>query len=129
MMALENRIPPPILCAIIAIAMGAGAWAAPATHVAAAARIGLAGAFALIGLAFAAPAFGAFSRAKTTINPVDIEAASTLVTDGVYRYTRNPMYVGLAALLAAWGAYLGVAWAFLGPILFVAFITRFQIVP
>ncbi len=129
MPALENTIPPPILCAGLAVAMGAAAWAAPAAHVPAVARFSLAGAFALVGVACAAPAFRAFSRARTTINPVNIEAASTLVTDGVYRYTRNPMYVGLAALLAAWAAYLGLAWAFLGPAVFVAFITRFQIMP
>jgi protein-S-isoprenylcysteine O-methyltransferase Ste14 len=89
----------------------------------------LAGGCALIGLACGAPAFRAFGRARTTINPVDIDAASTLVTDGIYRYTRNPMYLGLLALLAAWAVYLGVGWALLGPMIFVAFITRFQIMP
>jgi protein-S-isoprenylcysteine O-methyltransferase Ste14 len=129
MAALENRIPPPILCAVLAIAMGAAAWAAPPTHVPATARFVLAGGCALIGLACGAPAFRAFGRARTTINPVDIDAASTLVTDGIYRYTRNPMYLGLLALLAAWAVYLGVGWALLGPMIFVAFITRFQIMP
>jgi protein-S-isoprenylcysteine O-methyltransferase Ste14 len=129
MTALENRIPPPVLCAVLAILMGGIAWAAPAVDIPAVARFGLAGAFALIGVACAAPAFTAFSRAKTTINPVDIEAASALVSDGIYRYTRNPMYVALSALLAAWAAYLGTAWAFLGPVVFIAFLTRFQILP
>ena len=129
MLALENRLPPPILAAVLAVVMGVAAWGAPATQVPAVVRFTLAGVFAVIGLACAAPAFRAFSRARTTINPVDIEAASALVTDGIYRYTRNPMYVALSALLAAWAAYLGLAWAFLGPVIFVAFITRFQIIP
>jgi protein-S-isoprenylcysteine O-methyltransferase Ste14 len=35
----------------------------------------------------------------------------------------------ISALLAAWAAYLGTAWAFLGPVVFIAFLTRFQIMP
>lgn len=48
---------------------------------------------------------------------------------GVYRATRNPMYVGLALLLLAWTVYLGAPLALLGVAAFVAYITRFQIVP
>jgi protein-S-isoprenylcysteine O-methyltransferase Ste14 len=39
------------------------------------------------------------------------------------------MYVGLAFLLFAWAIWLGSLWPFLGPVLFVAYITRFQIAP
>ena len=58
--------------------------------------------FALLAGVFGAPAFAAFGRAGTTINPVDIDAASALVTGGIYRISRNPMYVGvLTALVVA----------------------------
>jgi protein-S-isoprenylcysteine O-methyltransferase Ste14 len=60
---------------------------------------------------------------------VDIEAASTLVTGGVFRYTRNPMYVALTALLLAWTAWLAAPWAAFCPVAFALFITRFQIIP
>ena len=57
------------------------------------------------------------------------EAASSLVTGGIYRVTRNPMYVGLLFVLVAWAAFLWAPWAMLGPILFVTYMNRFQIRP
>ena len=47
----------------------------------------------------------------------------------VYRYTRNPMYVGLLLLLVGWAAFLCAPWALAGPLAFHAYIERFQIVP
>jgi protein-S-isoprenylcysteine O-methyltransferase Ste14 len=52
-----------------------------------------------------------------------------LVSTGVYSFTRNPMYLGMALVLLAWAAYLSSAWSLLGPLLFALYITRFQIVP
>ena len=71
----------------------------------------------------------AFFRRGTTINPLRPAKASALVTGGIYRITRNPMYVGMAFLLAGWAVWLGALWPFLGPVLFVAYLTRFQILP
>jgi protein-S-isoprenylcysteine O-methyltransferase Ste14 len=71
----------------------------------------------------------AFRRARTTTNPLKPEAASSLVIAGVYRYTRNPMYVGVACVLVGWAVYRGSLPAFVVPVLFVLFITRFQIIP
>jgi protein-S-isoprenylcysteine O-methyltransferase Ste14 len=51
------------------------------------------------------------------------------VATGVYSFTRNPMYLGMASILLAWAVLLASPWALLGPALFVAYITRFQIVP
>lgn len=33
--------------------------------------------------------------------------SSQLVTEGLYRYTRNPMYVGMLVMLLGWALYLG----------------------
>ncbi|MDP9086302.1 MAG: isoprenylcysteine carboxylmethyltransferase family protein, partial [Pseudomonadota bacterium] len=74
-------------------------------------------------------AFAAFAKAKTTINPVAIDTASSLVSTGIYGVSRNPMYVGLAALLVALALAEGNLWLLLGPLFFVVFTTRFQIVP
>ena len=129
MRVLEHRIPPPLVFAIIAVGMWAVALVAPAIPIDNTLRLVIAGALFLLGSAFAPPAIVAFRRAKTTLDPVNIDAASTLVTGGVFGFSRNPMYVGLAALLASWAAYLAVPWTLLGPIVFVLFITRFQIIP
>lgn len=91
---------------------------------------GAVGAALLVGSAsFALPAFRAFARAGTTIDPVHIQNASALVTGGIYGITRNPMYVALTGLLLAWAAFLAAPWTLLGPVAFAAFIDRFQIQP
>lgn len=68
-------------------------------------------------------------RRHTTINPLSPRKSTALVTGGVYRFTRNPMYLGMACLLTAWAVWLAALLAFAGPVLFVLYITRFQIRP
>ncbi len=126
---LESKIPPPIVALLVALAMWSATWLMPAFLLGRSLRFTLAGIFALLSLSFAAPAMFAFRRAGTTINPVDLAVASRLVTSGVYRWTRNPMYVGLTGLLLAWAILLSSPALLLGPIVFVLFITRFQIIP
>jgi protein-S-isoprenylcysteine O-methyltransferase Ste14 len=66
---------------------------------------------------------------KTTINPMSPNKTSALVTGGIYRLSRNPMYVGLFLFLMAWAIQLSMLWPFIGPVLFVIYINRFQITP
>ena len=70
-----------------------------------------------------------FRHHETTVNPVHPHKASTLVISGLYRYTRNPMYLGFLSLLFAWTLYLGNAVAMLVPVLFVYTLNRFNIIP
>ena len=126
---LEHRLPPPVLALLIALAMIAVAWFRPPGAVDPIIRYGLAGVMVAAFFAFGVPAVMRFRRAGTTLNPVVIDQASVLVTDGIYRYSRNPMYVSWAALLAGLSAGLAVPLTALGPLVFVAFITRFQIIP
>jgi protein-S-isoprenylcysteine O-methyltransferase Ste14 len=92
-------------------------------------RYGLAVLFFLLAALFGAPAVRAFVKARTTIDPVNIDRASTIVTTGVYRFTRNPMYVAMTWLLLSWAIYLAAPLSFAGPLLFVLYITRLQIIP
>jgi protein-S-isoprenylcysteine O-methyltransferase Ste14 len=39
--------------------------------------------------------------------PVPLDAPRTLVINGLYRYTRNPMYMGALLVLAAWAIWFG----------------------
>lgn len=129
MKSLENRIPPP-LAGILA---GALAWlassAAGGTTVPARIRLVAALALGVLGLACAFAGVRAVRGAGTTLNPLKPESASALVTSGIYRYTRNPMYLGMATWLLAWAAWLGSLVALVGPALFVAFMNRFQVGP
>ena len=126
--SLENRVPPPLIMLGIGAAMGTSLGTSPAA-LPFPLRAGITAFFFLAAGVFGFPAFSAFRRAKTTINPVEIDQASSLVTGGIYRLTRNPMYVGLALLLCAWAAWLARPIAAFGPLVFVFYITRFQILP
>ncbi len=126
---LENRIPPPAVAFVIAAMMWGTARAEPAIEYGADLRLVLVAILATAGGVFAVSGFFAFGRAKTTIDPINIQNASALVTTGIFRYTRNPMYVSLLTLLLAWAAYLSVPWTLLGPLGFALFMTRFQILP
>lgn len=109
--------------------MGAAKLYLPAATIPWLARTVAAGGLFVVAVAFGLLAVRAFVGAATTINPVQIDRASSLVTTGVYAWTRNPMYVALALLLTSWAAWLGQGLLLLGPIAFALFITRFQIVP
>ena len=92
-------------------------------------RVGAALALVVIGLSISISGIVSFRRAKTTINPSKPSAASSLVTSGVYRYTRNPMYLGLSVTLMGWAVFLSNPLALLAVPLFVLYVNRFQINP
>lgn len=92
-------------------------------------RVPLAAAIATLGLAIDFLSLLRFLRARTTINPLSPGKASALVAEGLYRYTRNPMYLGLLLVLTAWTLYQGNVLGLAVLPLFVAYLTRFQIVP
>jgi protein-S-isoprenylcysteine O-methyltransferase Ste14 len=122
---MENRIPPPLLTFALGLAMWFAASDLPAPLWRTAASVAL---FLTAG-AFGLPALRAFRKAQTTIDPVRIDRASVLVTDGVFRLTRNPMYVSLTLMLAAWALWLGGLWVWAGPVALAMWLDRFQIRP
>jgi len=126
---LELKIPPPVVGLLSAAAMWYLSTVTLALDVPSATRIGSAIALALIGAAFDFAGLVAFLRARTTINPMRPAKTTSLVTAGVYRITRNPMYVGMLLLLIAWLVFLAAPWALAGPLFFWAWISRFQIIP
>jgi protein-S-isoprenylcysteine O-methyltransferase Ste14 len=126
---LENRIPPPIVAAAFALAMRPMAALLPGLSARFSGQALVAGALVAAGLGVIALSIVRFSRARTTINPLNPEAASTLVTGGVLRFSRNPMYLGLALVLAGLAVWVGNASCVVPVAAFVAYITRFQIAP
>lgn len=71
-------------------------------------RIGLAAASALLGLAMIANAIGLFRR--TGQDPTPWKSTPEIVTTGIYRFTRNPMYVGMALIQTSIGIGWGNGW-------------------
>ncbi len=85
--------------------------------------------FIMVGLFFGVSGIVSFKRAQTTVNPSQPTTSSSLVTSGIFQYSRNPMYVGLVCLLLAWVAWQGNLYSLLIIPLFMAYMTRFQIKP
>ena len=128
MQALELKVSPPVVALLVAAAMWGVASVTARIEMALLVRASAALAFAIAGVGMAISGVIAFHHARTTVSPVKPDSASSLVTSGVYRFTRNPMYLGLCLVLLAWASFLSSALAFLGPILFIFYINRFQIV-
>ena len=129
MRALESRIPPPL----VMVFMGAAAWAwahyLPTLSFRLPFHTIIATVLAVAGLALNGLPKVAFGRAGTTVNPLRPAAATHLVTSGVYRYSRNPMYLGQAVMLFGWGVFLHNGVGFMAIPAFVLYISRFQIIP
>jgi protein-S-isoprenylcysteine O-methyltransferase Ste14 len=70
-----------------------------------------------------------FKRAQTTIDPTHPDKASNLVTGGIYQYTRNPMYLGMALVLSGAVLNTGFIVSLILLPLFIWYMTRFQIKP
>lgn len=129
MEALELKVPPPIVALLIGVAMWAMSLATSSFDVPLLLRVVAAIVIALAGIGIIISGAIALRSAKTTISAVKPETASCLVTSGVYRFTRNPIYVGLALVLLAWAVFISTALAFIGPLVFILYMSRFQIVP
>jgi len=127
MNALELKIPPPVVAFLLALAMSAVSRVTLTFEADGPVRIAVAVSLALVGGAFSVAGMTAFRRVKTTMNPMKPEAASSLVTSGIYGVTRNPMYVGLLFVFVGWAAFLCAPWTLAGPVVFVIYMTRFQI--
>lgn len=85
--------------------------------------------FMLVGLSFDAGSLLHFFQAKTTVSPLKPDEARHLVTTGTYRFTRNPMYLGLLLLLIGFACLKGSIITFLLIPIFVILLTKQQIIP
>ena len=127
MPSLEHKIPPPVIGALVAAAMWSVSALGPQFPIASGPKYAAVAILAVAGVAFDLLGLLAFRAFRTTINPLKPERASAMVTSGVYRVSRNPMYVGMVLLLLAWAVNLSALLPFAGPPIFVLYITRFQI--
>lgn len=85
--------------------------------------------FGLLGVSVALSGVSCFRAARTTVNPLSGENVTVLVRSGIYRFSRNPMYLGMLLLLVGWSAYLSNWLAFAYLPVFVKVLTEVQIKP
>jgi protein-S-isoprenylcysteine O-methyltransferase Ste14 len=126
---LELKIPPPVVFSIFAGLLWLVSRAMPSAHFTIPGYKAVAAGIAAVGGLFAAPAIWSFLRAKTTVHPENPSKTTKLVVSGVYASTRNPMYLSLLLVLIAWAVYLSNFASFAPLPFFVAYVTRFQIMP
>jgi protein-S-isoprenylcysteine O-methyltransferase Ste14 len=126
---LELKVPPVIVVAVCGWLMWVFAMLLPWFGGVLPGRLAVLGLCVTAGVAVALAGVVAFRRSRTTVNPLRPETASVLVDTGVYRYTRNPMYLGMALALLGWGIYLSNPAALCGLFAFVAYMNRFQVGP
>lgn len=129
MSGLELKIPPPAVAVLVGAAMWFVARFGPVLELPFSVRVAVFVGIALIGAGVAISGNREFRRAKTTANPFKPESTTALVTSGIFRRTRNPMYVGVTLVIVGWATFLCSALALAGPVVFVLYISRFQIAP
>lgn len=129
MRALELKVPPVavwLICGgimwLIRRVLAGAAYALPGAAIVAAG-------IAIGGFCIAIAGVLAFRRHGTTVDPTDPRKTTAVVRSGIYRFTRNPMYLGLFAMLVAWAVYLQNAAALVILPAFLLYMTELQIKP
>lgn len=128
-MTLELKLPPPLVGAITAALIWSGDYLWPSGTVQTSALNWLKYGLMFTALMLGCAALAHFWRANTTVHPHTPQKSRVLVAHGVYRFSRNPMYLSLLLLLTAWSVQVGSLLSPLWLAVFVWYITRFQILP
>jgi len=126
---LGLKVPPVALGMIVAALMWCASSAAPGLNFTLPSSLVSSVGLALIGALTCFAGVVSFRRAKTTVNPMKPDAASSLVVSGIYRYTRNPMYLGFLLILLGWAVFLSNLLALVFLPAFILYMNRFQISP
>ncbi len=129
MPTLDQKIPPPVVGALTAAAMWGLSALGPQASIPAGLKYAAVATLGATGIAFSLSGILAFRALGTSSSPLPSAQCSALVTGGVYRISRNPMYLGVACLLLAWAVFLSALLPVAGLVAYVLYITRFQILP
>ena len=124
---METKIPPPIVTLAFGLSIYFSRGMFPGVEVWHSLYLGV---FLLfIGFFILISAVRLFRKDKTTVNPLSPDQATKLVTDGIFKYSRNPMYLGMALVLASIAVFFNLLGGIILIALFCAYITKFQIIP
>lgn len=126
---MSLRIPPPIVALLALISMWFVAEYLEFWRFEVPFKVGIAAILLSLGVIIDLVSIVAFRRARTTVTPLAPEKASQLVVTGLYRISRNPMYLGLLLILTGAVVWLGSGANVFILVIFVAYITAFQIKP
>ncbi len=128
-MKLALKVPPPVQALVCGILMWVIDRQLPGGQLESAIQLPMSILFAISGIVLVVFSMLAYRRASTTVDPFHPEEASQLVVDGFFGYSRNPMYASLLLVLISWAIWLGNVYNVAVLVLFVTYITFFQIKP
>ncbi len=123
------KVPPPVIGIIAAVSMWLLSKYFPVLRLQFPLQTSIAALILITGLLIDLSALWSFRKARTTINPLKPENTSSVVTTGIYQYSRNPMYLGMLLILIAVATYLGSLSSLVILPLFVMVLNVSQIVP
>jgi protein-S-isoprenylcysteine O-methyltransferase Ste14 len=123
--ALDHRVPPPLLVGVV----GAAMLGATRRDLALGLPLAIGALVALLGFGLVVWGFRTFRAAGTTIDPLTIDGATSVVSTGPFARSRNPMYVGFTLMLVGWAFALANPFTLVGPVVFVLWLGRFQVRP
>jgi len=124
---MKPFLPPPVIGIIIGFAMWIVAYQLPQFSFMFAGKSLIGGIFIVVGFGIDLISVLRFAKSKTTISPLVPERTKILVVEGLYQYSRNPMYLGMLLILIGWSVILGNIIGFFFPILFFVMINELQI--
>ena len=124
---MNNKIPPPIVTIFFGLCIYLSRSYFPVFSGSALNVLSIF--FFVCGIFVFAAAVISFKKQKTTVNPISIENASSLVVSGIFKYSRNPMYLGMSFVLLGLAFKFNVIGGLLFTGIFMLFITIFQIKP
>ena len=124
---MKTKIPPPIIALICIVINYLSTYLINPIKFLNIEIIG--GLILLLGVATAVLATLLFKKDKTTVNPINPEETTTLVTNGIFSITRNPMYLGLFLSISSTILFFGSWFGIIILMFFVWYINKFQIIP
>ena len=124
---METKIPPPIVTLIFGFATYLSRKIFPEIEIQYSSFFGIF--LRLLGFFILISAVKLFRNDKTTVNPLSPEQATKLVTNGIFKLSRNPMYLGMAVILASVAVLFNIIGGIISMALFCLYITKFQIIP
>ena len=124
---METKIPPPIVTLVFGLSIYFSRGIFQAVEIKYSFYMGIL--LLILGLAVLIFAVRLFRKDKTTVNPLSPEQATKLVTDGIFKYSRNPMYLGMALILCSISVFFNLIGGIILVALFCFYITKFQIIP
>ena len=123
---MKKRIPPPLIVMLCVLISFLSKSIFPSLVFSYKLQLGIF--VSTIGFLLLIVSIKSFIDSKTTINPLNLKKSTYLVTSGVFRFSRNPMYLGMLLFLLGTAIILNIIGGLIISILFIFYMNFFQII-